>query len=235
MGWIVRTVQEIQRAIESLARGERLALVDWLAGAVGCESAPDRLEEARPEYAVSTVAHMTVEAYLALEQRSPLRHEYLNGALFAMSGASVAHNQVTRNLVLALSSRLRGGPCEVFFTDLKLRLELGADEVFYYPDVMVACDPAQWGSDFIRHPKLVAEVLSPSTRHIDQREKSLNYHQTASIEEYLILWQRERRVCVHRRADGWAPRLHGDGTAPLELQSLGVSVPLEEIYAGVHS
>lgn len=96
--------------------------------------------EARGSYALSET-HMSLEAYWAFEAASSQRHEFLNGAVYAMSGASVAHNQVTLGLAQALSRRLRGGPCQVFLSDLKLRLELGEDQIIYYPDVMVACEP----------------------------------------------------------------------------------------------
>lgn len=147
-----------------------------------------------------------------------------------MSGATVVHNRITFRLATALSNRLHGGPCEVFVNDLKLKLELDSDEIFYYPDVMVACRPGEWGKDFIRGPKLVAEVLSPSTQHIDRREKALSYHRAKAIEEYLVLSQTERRVLIHRRAERWQLDTVCGSKAVVELRSLGISVPMEEIY-----
>ena len=119
---------------------ERARLADWLAGKMREGEEPPSVGEARAAYALSEL-HMTLEEYWAFEAASSQRHEFLNGAVYAMSGASVAHNQITFRLAQALSKRLRGGPRRVFLSDLKLRLELGEDQIIYYPDVMVACEP----------------------------------------------------------------------------------------------
>lgn len=228
-------LQEIQRTIGRLSRGEREELAAWLADLWESESPAGAVEEARVAYGESSSRNMTVDEYLAFEEASPWRHEYIDGWVYAMSGATVAHNKLTFQLAKALSDRLSGGSCQVFLTDLKLRLRLGEDEVFYYPDVMVACRPEEWGPDFIRNPKMVAEVLSPSTRHIDQREKSLNYRRTASIEEYIILSQNDWQVFLHRREDRWVRRVVSGADGVLELRSLGVALPLKGIYDGVQA
>ena len=132
----------------------------------------------------------------------------------------------------ALSSRLGKGPCQVFLNDVKLRLELGSDMIFYYPDVIVACRPEEWGANFVRNPKLVVEVLSPSTQHIDRREKSLNYHR-AAIDEYVILSQTERQVIVHRQGERWEREVASGPGAVLELRSLAFSIPIDEVYGDV--
>ena len=227
----MQTEEAIRAAISRLTLAQRARLADWLAGKMREGEEPPSVGEARAAYALSEL-HMTLEQYWAFEAASSQRHEFLNGALYAMSGASVAHNQITLRLAQALSRRLHGGPCQVFLSDLKLRLELGEDQIIYYPDVMVACEPRRWGRDFIADPTLVAEVLSPSTRHIDQREKSLNYQRSPSIKEYLILSQGECCALVHCREQHWrAQRLEG-ADAMLELRSLGVSLSLGEIYDG---
>lgn len=226
-------LSDIKYAIARLSREDRDALSDWLEDTSSDWSLGYRVEEARPEYAVSALRLMTEEEYLEFEDKSETRHEYINGAVYAMSGASLAHNQITFRLATGLSNRLRGGPCEVFLLDLKLKLELATDRIFYYPDVMVACRREEWSKNFIRKPTLVAEVLSPSTQHIDRREKLLNYFREESIEEYLVLSQEERRAVVHYRDKRWKLKsVQGPG-AMLELRSLGISVPLEEVYDGV--
>jgi Uma2 family endonuclease len=186
--------------------------------------------EARPAYGDQVVGPMTVEEYMQFEEKAALRHEYINGAVYGMSGVSVVHNRITFQLASALSSRLGGGSCKVFLNDLKLKLELGSDQIIYYPDVMVACRPEEWGVNFVRNPKLVAEVLAPSTQHIDRREKALNYHRTEAIEEYLLLSQTERRVLIHRRADRWQVETVCGPEGIIALRSIGVSIPMEEIY-----
>ena len=91
--------------------------------------------------ATAKSALLTVEEYLAGEPASEVRHEYLGGTVYAMAGASVDHNKISLNLALGLTSHLRGKRCEAFMADVKVRLNLASDDIFYYPDVMVACDP----------------------------------------------------------------------------------------------
>lgn len=227
-------LSDIKHAIERLSREERDALSNWLEDTSGDWPSGYRVgEAARPQYEVSTSQPMTEEDYLEFEERTEIRHEYINGAVYAMSGASLAHNQITFRLATGLSNRLRGGPCEVFLLDLKLKLELASDRIFYYPDVIVACRREEWSTNFVRKPTVVAEVLSPSTQYIDRREKLLNYFREESIEEYIVLSQEERRAVVHRRGERWElETVQGTG-AILELRSLKISVPLEEVYDGV--
>lgn len=226
-------LNDIKHAIARLSSQDRDALWSWLEDTASVGSSADRVEEAGPEYAASALPLMTEAEYLEFEDKTEIRHEYINGAVYAMSGASLAHNQITFRLATALSSRLRTGPCEVFLLDLKLKLELASDRIFYYPDVMVACRREEWSKAFIRRPTLVAEVLSPSTQHIDRREKSLNYFRETSVAEYLVLSQDERRAVIHRRGERWEPESVEGAGAMLELRSLGISVPFAEVYDGV--
>lgn len=225
------SVSDIKHGINLLSREQRENLLEWLSGSVDLPLAPLGVAEAVPSYGEPSGHLLSVEEYLELEEKATLRHEYINGVMYAMSGASLVHNQITFQLATALSSRIRGGgPCKVFLNEVKLRMELGDDQIFYYPDVIVACRPAEWGKDFVRNPVMVAEVLSPSTQHIDRREKALNYHRATVIEEYLMISQTERRVLVHRRADRWEIDTVCGSEAGVELRSLGISIPMEEIY-----
>jgi Uma2 family endonuclease len=169
---------------------------------------------------------------LEFEEQSPVRHEYVNGAVYAMNGVSVAHARIARELVMTVGGHLRGGPCELFSTDLKLRIRTDTDEVFYYPDMMVACQRDDWGANYVRNPKLVAEILSPSTQHIDRREKAMTYRRIASLEEYVLLAQDDHKVIVHRRAENWRPQSYTGPQATVEFRSIGLSVPLVQIYEG---
>lgn len=226
-------LSDIKHEIGRLSREDRDALSSWLEDTSGDWPSGHQVEEARPRYADAALRLMTEEEYLEFEDQTEMRHEYINGAVYAMSGASLAHNQITFRLATGLSNRLRGGPCEVFLLDLKLKLELASDRIFYYPDVMAACRREEWSKVFIRKPTVVAEVLSPSTQHIDRREKSLNYFREGSIEEYLVLSQEERRAVIHRRGERWELESVAGAGAILELRSLGISVPLDEVYDGV--
>jgi Uma2 family endonuclease len=175
---------------------------------------------------------VTVDDYLEFEENSPVRHEYVNGSIYAMSGVSVAHARIARELVMAVGGHLRGGPCEPFSASLKLLIRTDIDEIFYYPDMMIACQRDDWGPNYVRNPKLVAEILSPSTQHIDRREKAMTYRRIASLEEYVLLAQDDHRVVVQRRAENWRPQMYSGPQATVEFRSIGLSVPLAQIYEG---
>lgn len=223
------SVSDLKHGIGLLSREQRENLLEWLSGSIDLPPPPVGVAEAHPTYGQPSEHLLSVEEYLELEEKAALRHEYINGVRYAMLGASLVHNRITFQLATALSTRLEKGPCKVFLTDLRLQLELGSDRIFYYPDVMVACRPEEWGKDFIRNPKLVVEVLSPSTQHIDRREKALNYHR-AAIDEYVVISQTERQAIVHRYADRWDMQIVSGSDAVVELRSLGISIPMEEIY-----
>jgi Uma2 family endonuclease len=191
-----------------------------------------RVDEPQSAYAVPQPRYLSVDEYLEFEETSPVRHEYINGAVHAMTGASLAHVRISQKLIIALSSHLRGGSCEAFMADVKLNLKLDTDEIFYYPDVVVACRREDWGKNYVRNPTLVVEVLSPSTQHIDRREKALNYRRTNSIEEYVLIAQDEHQVTIHRRAESWRPKLLTGREAIAEFRSIGLSLPLGQIYEG---
>lgn len=224
------TPREIRRAIETLPLGEREAILDWLRERSYIERPVRSVRDAEASYGVAPPRSLTVDEYFELEERSILRHEYINGAIYPRMGASLAHNLITLNLASWLSQHLRDGPCRVFSMSLKLHLKLGDDRIFYYPDVMVACDEQGWGEHFIHNPKLVIEVLSPSTETTDLREKSLNYRRLPSVEEYVVASQTDYRVTVHRRAERWEPQTYAGHDAVFELRSVGLSIPLSEVY-----
>ena len=233
-GWRMITPREIRRAIEVLPLGEREALFDWFQEGFHSR-APSEVREAAATYGAPVQETWTVEEYFELEERSTLRHEYINGAIYAMTGVSRAHNHISLQLASRLLQHLRGGPCRVFSTDLRLEAKLGDDQIFYYPDVMVACNKEGWGTHSIHNPKLVVEVLSATTESTDLREKALNYKRLSSVEEYAIASQRDCRMTVHRRSARWEPQTYAGSETILELRSVGLKVPLGEIYREVLS
>ena len=110
---------------------------------------------------------MTVDEYLEWEAKQEIRHEYVNGEIFAMTGGSIPHNDIALNLYRALYTHLRPRGCRVNVSDVKL--QLGSSSAYFYPDVIVSCDPQDLHSrKFIQHPKLIVEVLSPSTAASDR-------------------------------------------------------------------
>jgi Uma2 family endonuclease len=226
------TLAELQHALERLSTDERESIANWLQEFMEAQSPRFEVAEPPSSYAAVQPPFMTVDEYLEFEEKSPVRHEYVNGAIYAMSGVSVAHARIARELVLAVGGHLRGGPCELFSTDLKLQIRSDTDEVFYYPDMVVACQRDDWGKNYLRNPKLVAEILSPSTQHIDRREKAMTYRRIASLEEYVLLAQDDHKVIVQRRAENWRPQSYSGPQATVEFRSIGLSVPLAQIYEG---
>jgi len=170
---------------------------------------------------------LSVADYLAGEQASQVRHEYVDGAVFAMGGASDRHNLVAGNLHTLLNTRLPER-CQVFMSDMKVRIRTTEQDVFYYPDVVVSCDPTDRERYFREQPVLVAEVLSASTERVDLFEKLFLYQRLESLQEYLIIAQDFREVRVFRRTDRWRPRLLTEGE--LRLESVDLTLGLDELY-----
>jgi Uma2 family endonuclease len=230
----MHTIEEIHRALSGLTLEQRERVAAWLEGYQDEEvNVPIGIAEPSAIRAVEPPPFMTEEEYLEFERNSLMRHEYVNGVVYAMSGASLAHNRIVTRLYRALEKRLRGGPCEVFIQDLKLKLTPEPDSFYYYPDLMVSCDRAGWCKEWVLNPRMVIEVLSSSTKHVDRREKALTYRRIVSIEEYVIVAQHSHQVTIHRRDANWLPHVVSDPAAGAAFHSMGVSVPLAEIYDGV--
>ncbi len=183
--------------------------------------------------AVQNTVLLSVDDYLDGERYSEVRHEYLGGVVYAMAGGSREHNTLAGNLFVSLRSHLRGKSCQVFFADVKVRLQIGDEDIFYYPDVMVTCDPRDTDRYSSRFPKVVIEVLSPETERTDRREKFLSYTRLDSLEEYILVAQDKMEVTVFRRNGHWKPELLNNGEQQLRLASLDFVLPLSIIYEGV--
>ncbi len=194
----MNTLEEIKHVLKQLSADDQESITGWLLELTDRRYVSFGVEEPRPAYAPLDPPFMTIDEYMKFEEQSPDRHEYVNGIVHAMNGPSVAHARIAGKLFVAVEAHLRGGPCEAFATDVKLRIRSETDEVVYYPDLIVACNSEEWGEHYVCNPKLVAEILSPSTMHIDRREKAMIYRRVASIEEYVLLEQRKHTVTVHR-------------------------------------
>ena len=183
--------------------------------------------------AVQQAPWLTVDDYLEGEPLSEVRHEYIGGVVYAMAGASDEHNAICLNLATALHPHLRGKTCRVFMTDAKVRLRIAADDLFYYPDLMIACDPRDTDRYFKRFPRVLIEVLSETTERTDRREKFLSYTQIETLEEYVLVAQDRMEVTLFRRANRWQPEILTRAEALLRLASIDFSLPLAGIYEGV--
>lgn len=174
------------------------------------------------------------EDYLRNEEAAATKHEYLNGEVYAMAGASARHNRIALNAAYILRTATRGGPCAVFIADMKLRLV--AQNAFYYPDVMVACRQDDDHPHYKTAPCLVVEVLSPSTEAIDRREKWLAYSGLESLEAYLLVDSEQRRVDYYIRSEdrAWARgTLEANEVLNLTCAGRAIPVTLEDLYEDV--
>jgi Uma2 family endonuclease len=182
-------------------------------------------------YAPLTIMRpLSREEYFALEQRSGVRHEMVEGVAYAMVGGTDAHNLIAMNLSAALHAAR--GDCQVFQQGMKLRIETQFSESFYYPDVMVCCEPSDRNRLWRERPVLIAEVLSPSTAHTDYGAKLLLYRSIPSLKEYLLIAAEAAEVTIYRRSAGFKPAAV-DLDGGLALESSPVRVDFATLYAGV--
>jgi Uma2 family endonuclease len=180
------------------------------------------------------VHKLTVEEYLELEERSNVRHEYIDGQIFAMTGATDSHNVICGNLYSLVHAHVRGTGCLAHINDMKVQVKVNRS--FYYPDIMVTCEPFQAKSVFKSLPVLIVEVLSPSTRQVDRREKLVAYRKLSSLREYAIVYQDRKQIEIHRKSpDGQWEIETLRGSDELSLQSLNVPlrIPVSAIYEDV--
>ncbi len=167
--------------------------------------------------------------YLLGEQDGRIRHELVAGRVYAMTGGSVYHNRIALAFASVLRDKLGKRPCDVFMADMQVR----AQQAYYYPDVMVVCDPQDRDPYTKTRPLLIAEVISPTTRSIDEREKRGAYLGLESLREYLLIEQDRAEVRVIRRLDEatWAEEAYGlDGE--IRLDSLGLHIAMQHLYEG---
>lgn len=178
---------------------------------------------------------LTPAEYLAAERSSPLKHEYCDGEVFAMAGASEAHNLIVANVVGEMRSALRQRPCKVYPSDM--RVKVPATGLYTYPDASITCDRPQFEDDeddTLLNPQVIFEVLSDSTEDYDRGTKFKNYRSIPSLRDYVLVSQREVLV-EHfvRQADGsWLLREYRTG-ARVELTATGCAVEVDELYLKV--
>ncbi|MFA7240526.1 MAG: Uma2 family endonuclease [Sulfuricellaceae bacterium] len=175
-----------------------------------------------------------IKEYLEGEQRSEIRHEYLAGQVELIAGAGEKHNRIAGNLFFHLRAAARGKECGVFISDMKVRVE--QNDAFYYPDVMVTCDPQDTEPLHKHTPCLIVEVLSPATEAIDRREKMTAYRTLPSLRYYLLVAQDKRQIEFFTRASD--NRWHSaiiENTGVLEILCDGFKAifSLDDIYEDV--
>jgi Uma2 family endonuclease len=177
---------------------------------------------------------LTPEQYLEIERAAEFKSEYYNGRMYAMSGASRTHVLVTSNLTRELGNALKGGPCLVYASDLRV----STGKLYTYPDVAVVCGKETFSDnrqDTLVNPTVIVEVLSPSTEAYDRGLKFSLYWSIESLREYVLVWQARPQVEVFRRQAGgtWLMEASVGLDARCRFESLGCELPLAEIYANV--
>jgi Uma2 family endonuclease len=173
------------------------------------------------------------EAYLIAEEQASVKHEYRNGQVYAMAGASDAHVTISLNVATLLKNHLRESKCRVFISDMKARIE--DLNIYYYPDVLVTCDERDRTLFTYKcYPKVIIEVLSSSTEAFDRGDKFLDYQQIETLEEYVLISTTRQRVdCFRRNTEGlWVMQSYSLGQM-LALNSLQFETALETLYEDV--
>ena len=175
---------------------------------------------------------VSVEDYLAGELVSPIKHEYLGGVIYAMAGARNSRNRVASNLMVAVGTRLRGKRCQVWNSDTKVRVQLSTHVRFYYPDVSVICRPNSQTDPFQDEPAVLFEVMSKSTRRIDEGEKKDAYLTIPSLSVYVLIETETPAAIVFRRTEtGFVREVYEGIDAVVPLRE--IDLPLAEVYDAV--
>ncbi|NJN85925.1 MAG: Uma2 family endonuclease [Leptolyngbyaceae cyanobacterium SL_7_1] len=184
--------------------------------------------------ASSVYPFLTPEDYLQLEDHSPVKHDYIDGQIYAMAGASDAHVTIALNFASAIRSHIRGSGCRVYIADMKARVE--SLNRFYYPDIMVSCDSRdQETSTYKRFPKLIVEVLSDSTEAFDRGDKFIDYQALETLEEYVLISSKRQRVdCFRRNSEElWVLQSYTPEQSIVPLKSITFETELATIYEDV--
>ncbi|MGH9755623.1 MAG: Uma2 family endonuclease [Blastocatellia bacterium] len=181
--------------------------------------------------------YWTVEEYLEFEKTSPVRHEYVDGEIYAMAGESKNHNRIAGRVYSILDQRLAGSHCEAFIENVKVRVR---PTLYYYPDVVVTREPEAVVEDdddyVINDPVLIVEVSSKSTARTDRTEKLSEYKNLPNLREYVIISQYRVQVEVYQRQnerEDWTKQIYSDLQSEIHFDSIGVKISLADIYRRV--
>ena len=176
---------------------------------------------------------LTPEEYFAWEEQQELKHEYFDGEVYAMSGGSRNHSEIAVKLTVLLGNHLDDSDCRVLNSDARIKIE--ASEKYTYPDVSVTCDNRDGDTpQFISHPCLIVEVLSPSTEAYDRGDKFELYRHSDSLQEYALVSTDKIAIDLHRKDDnGEWKSIYYRGGDTVELRSISLTFPIEKVYRGI--
>jgi len=174
---------------------------------------------------------ITPEEYLEGEELSLEKHEYLAGTIYMMAGASIGHDRIAGNIYRQLGNQLSGKTCEAFSSDVKVHVRQDVAEFYYYPDVIVDCSNATNTEYYAAEPRVIFEIMSPSTARTDQNEKLVNYQTLASLDVYVLVDQSRVAITIYRRANGeWKQEFYNDLNDAIALPTIECELPLVDIY-----
>lgn len=178
---------------------------------------------------------ISVENYLAGEQRARVKHEYMAGMVYAMAGGTYAHNLVASNVLGELHAQLKGKPCRALNSDSKVKIQSGTQTRFYYPDASVVCGENVLDGVFQDKPTVIVEVLSETTRRADEGEKLEAYLKITTLNVYLMFEQDIVGVVVYRRTGRIFQReVHSDLAAIILLPEIAADLRLASVYENVN-
>ena len=168
--------------------------------------------------------------YLAGEKIADIKHEYIDGEVFAMAGASASHNRISLNVARKFGNHLEGKPCQPYISDMKVKI----GTKYFYPDVLVDCSGLNDDSHVTQSPTLIVEVLSKSTRRTDETIKRIAYTQINTLLEYVLIEQDFVDIEVIRRRNGWQSEHFYLGDS-VTFEAIGLTLMVEEIYDRVNN
>jgi Uma2 family endonuclease len=179
---------------------------------------------------------MSEAEYLAYERASEIKHEYLDGDVFAMTGASEQHNVICTNLSRIIGNQILEGPCKIYQSDMRVKVE--ATRLYTYPDITVVCDTPKLADkefDTLLNPTVIIEVLSPSTERYDRGRKFQDYRRLASLKEYVLVSQDSAQIERYLRQDNgeWVLTDVVGLDSKFELPSVGCSLDMADVYRKV--
>ncbi|EWH08186.1 hypothetical protein DS2_18628 [Catenovulum agarivorans DS-2] len=174
---------------------------------------------------VSKQSTLTVDEYLQGELVSDTKHEFVDGQVYAMAGASINHERISGNIFGELRNHLKGSPREALSSDMKVK----ARDNFYYPDVLVDCKFDNATPYYSETPVIIVEVLSRSTRKLDETKKLVEYLNIPTLQEYVLIEQDFADVTVYRKSDDWRCKHYFLGD-DITFESINFTVSVEEIY-----
>ncbi|HMQ49972.1 MAG TPA: Uma2 family endonuclease [Saprospiraceae bacterium] len=175
--------------------------------------------------------NMSLEAYIAFEERAEVRHEFNNGQLIPMPGTTDKHNDICLNLAIIFRHLLKASSCKVYMESVKV--QISHRKHYTYPDIFVTCDERDQEDAYIkRYPLIIVEVASPSTKVYDKTDKFLDYRKIKSLRHYLVVDTENELVECYSRKNGnsWVSEVYFTNTDLIALEALGINLPMSAIY-----